>query len=780
MNASREFEDTAYLRDAAGLRLRLEAWREDRAYCDDGGEILYAVDTDIVVFLISPQDNSRYAIVFQDDDSVTQEALAWALGRFIFYRLTGEHPLLVVPPHHLEIDRVFSNIASKAPNEAKTTAASLGRLEALFEKHRMHNDREVLIQGLKTEALDIVRLLYGGATLQRMTELLNRRRLLHIDRFTDRRGESVWTLPVLQDETEPEDYQTLKALRAAWIERLGRTKGKNVGQLRIADDAEVLGRIEWVNQVMETGGQQKRLVLISGDQALQRTAASYFVRGERSFADLYIRDPRVFLADPDFLITPTVEQSTLGDSEATGPRRRVMIEWLDVLLAPFEPGKDAYFDRLRGISGTEKHDDISWGSNVGREGMVSEPKREWREFVMLAAVGYGFKSPHDMVAEVAERLAKILPRDIPDLIEQEIARAELDFWGAAMQAGFWSTRDFELSRERPLSCPDDTGTPVPPRGVPELRFEHSLKAEDYAKRISATLKTTTLDPREFTLQQLLEEDPSSYNTFLVYGLAFAAAGRWHATGSLSRRAIGIADQLQAAGRTRIVTKITGSEATYLLACALRHDAKSAADLTRWKVGDCLVEAGQRKAREPGHDSFDVRFVAETIALNITYHHFRLFKNEPFPTKGVPSLGECQKELLRLLEPLYRGMAEENPNIGLAVERQTLTNLFIVLLLRQYKQGEATPEKGIDIRTWLQRFKDAVWPEGVATGSSATCLTRAVFLVAGWRYGGEADKAEHARQIHDTYASQKLERCYVMAYDKERYQFLRDIIEGTVC
>jgi hypothetical protein len=291
------------------------------------------------------------------------------------------------------------------------------------------------------------------------------------------------------------------------------------------------------------------------------------------------------------------------------------------------------------------------------------------------------------------------------------------------------------------------------------------------------LKTSTLDPREFTLKQLLEEDPTGYNTFLVYGLAFAAAGRWHATGSLSRRAIGIADQLD---RTRTVTTITGSEATYLLACALRHDAKSADDLTRWKVADCLIEAGQRKAKEPGHDCFDARFIAETIALNITYHHFRLFKNEPFPPKGVPSLGECQKELLRLLKRLYCSMEKENPNIRLAVERQTLTNLFIVLLLRQYKQREATPEKGTDICTWLQRFKDAVWPEGVATGSSATCLTRAVFLVAGWRYGREADKAEHARQIHDTYAAQKLERCYVMAYDKERYQFLRDIVEGTVC
>ena len=90
MNDTTLSQEFKYIRDAAKLRLQLEPWRTDKKFGGQEDGIFYAVDTDVVKLFSDPAGLSKYANVFPDDDEYIREILAWALGQFIFFRLTKD------------------------------------------------------------------------------------------------------------------------------------------------------------------------------------------------------------------------------------------------------------------------------------------------------------------------------------------------------------------------------------------------------------------------------------------------------------------------------------------------------------------------------------------------------------------------------------------------------------------------------------------------------------------------------------------------------------------
>ena len=118
-------EGFKYIEDAANRRIGLEPWYIDKEYKENGGHIYYAVDTDVVKLFSDPENNSQYTIFFSSDDLSIRRVLAWALGRYIFYRLTKEQPLLVIPPHHQEIESVLTGVALSTKKEYSETVDSI-------------------------------------------------------------------------------------------------------------------------------------------------------------------------------------------------------------------------------------------------------------------------------------------------------------------------------------------------------------------------------------------------------------------------------------------------------------------------------------------------------------------------------------------------------------------------------------------------------------------------------------------------------------------------------
>ena len=113
------------LKAAARQRRYVQPWLGDRRFRAAGGSVLYAVDTDVVKLYAAPDQVAvaserrpeGYAQVFPDDDPSQSEALGYSLAAHIFYRLAGDHPLLVLPPMEQEVRRVFKGVSYNAKAE---------------------------------------------------------------------------------------------------------------------------------------------------------------------------------------------------------------------------------------------------------------------------------------------------------------------------------------------------------------------------------------------------------------------------------------------------------------------------------------------------------------------------------------------------------------------------------------------------------------------------------------------------------------------------------------
>ena len=140
------------------------------------------------------------------------------------------------------------------------------------------------------------------------------------------------------------------------------------------------------------------------------------------------------------------------------------------------------------------------------------------------------------------------------------------------------------------------------------------------------------------LETLLDKDLSRYFYFLAYAVLFAAEGIWHVAAALAERAMDISDNTD-------FPRISGREAAYMRAVALRHGARRLENLN--EVGRLIDEAERRlrldRKERPKLNAGEIRFEAERCALKLTYHLFALFLDSRLP-EGLPDLAEVQREL----------------------------------------------------------------------------------------------------------------------------------------
>ena len=141
--------------------------------------------------------------------------------------------------------------------------------------------------------------------------------------------------------------------------------------------------------------EQKRLLLISGDPSLQRAANRYLLESGKSFADLYVRNPLVFLAAPDFLPF-NAEPERKDRVRRESPIIRLgLIKWFDVFLAQYEPGRTGYTKQLQDIAAIkneEKQQEIAKTFIADEEGQKSLQRliADWQQFVQLTGFVHGF------------------------------------------------------------------------------------------------------------------------------------------------------------------------------------------------------------------------------------------------------------------------------------------------------------------------------------------------------------------------------------------------------
>lgn len=784
------------LKAAARQRLLVQARLGDKQFIATGGHVLHAVDTDVIVLYTAPGEmtdirttyhSERYSQVFPDDAPWLAEALGRALVQYIFFKLTNSEPLLVLPPMEQEVRRVFAGMVHDARKQLDKAAIRIDKLRKLVEDLSRQSASEA-IGALAEKAENISRFLAGpggaGSQLRRFGELLAETRIgplqlaiskgwVHDSDIRD----------VLSPAQSFSDRVRLRELREAWFERLYSEKGGTADKVKIYDDAQVLALLEWANSRLDEASH--RIVLITGAASLYRAARKYIPKDRvESFSGLYLRHPRTYLAEPGVLSLQKEGPDSTRSAETE------FLGWLDTFLGHLEPGIEKYPDRLEEL--IEKQDSALTEAVSPllqtHPRILEEFNERWASYTRHLVLAHesevpakepplGTKPNLDDRGKLAVAIRSQLDR-----LDKELNKRLRETWQACFVAATKAGFGLLLSQQAAL----------PPQNVPALSFDSLKKAQQFVETIKVPREggnegATTHDR---AIAGLREEDPSEYTFYLAHALLFATDGRWRVAAILSERALRVAQDSPD-------EHISGREAAYLQAVAIRHSAGNVHDLSRArplldKAKECLE---QERRKRPLLQAGESRFQSERLALFVTYHLFRLFLNKHIPD-DVPKLSEVQTAIekqmgeveaqLDTLGVRLAAQARESAEIRVLrrerwiarnVYRQLFTNLFMAVLSRWGKEKETVDPTGY--RAWFDRY-NVFARRSEQPKIESSFLAEAIYMTAGWWTESDDHKKKHwRRRLRDHLMDDdEIENNTVFPYDLQRFYFLRELASRT--
>lgn len=752
------------IRAAAHQRRLMVPWLDDRYFLERGGTLVHAVDTDVIVLYMKPEESvtlerrEGYAEVFPDDDRFLAEALGSALARHIFYQLEHSRPLLVLPPMEQEITRVFNAVSRSINSEQIRARGELNNLRRLVSSLGQEKDQRALLERLDSKAPTLWKLLKGArgpsAAMGRLRHLFRDIRITPLDFALEKDWISDLELRhAMETPTRFADMVELIDLRDAWYSRLLKSKSVSGSRVKIHDDATVLARLEWING-KRLDQERYRFVLITGDSAIHKAARAYSAIGaNRCFGDLYLRHPRAYLAEPGVLSPES--------SYTPGSPESKLLGWLDTFLAECYSRGTSYRAELDELTSMDDRSlqDLAAPVLKIHPGIVEEFRQRWASYNKNLIL-IGLEVPTDETSSVLSNLRhdiKTILQRVDDLLRRRVWETWEDCFKIVMDLGYGMLFYPAIARE------------LRSRNPPALIFETFPEATEFLEKMLKSRMVGKLDSDyQKDLETLLDRDPSRYTYFLAYAVLFAAEGIWHVAAALAQRAMEISDSTD-------IPRISGREAAYMRAVALRHDARRLHDLA--EVARLIDEAERRllldRKDRPTLNAGEIRFEAERSSLNLTYHLFALFMDYRLP-EGLPNLAEIQNELQRLLERLNHCAAK--PIIFVTVERNLLTNLFMTALLRRGKLHEAV-EPG-EFRPDFGRFEANI-KTTMMPPIKLTFLVQVIYSAAGW-WISEAQKEKRwfRRALINELSEDAIKNHAVFRYDIQRFRFLRDFVTAS--
>jgi len=206
-----------------------------------------------------------------------------------------------------------------------------------------------------------------------------------------------------------------------------------------------------------------------------------------------------------------------------------LLRWFNVFLAPYGPNHPEYIERLYEITRIvdvvqQKEITETYLTSTKIEKNLEELISDWQEFINLVGFSSGF-----IGREIPTIIKKIGKRGINELrqeIDKRVAATWDRFLQSATEIGYWSTSAFERKKL-------DRITNLPVRGVPALRFTLD-PVSNYIKELCLTLQHGPIINREISFSEIRKQDPSNYSAFVLFSLAFGAAGRWEVSRTRTR------------------------------------------------------------------------------------------------------------------------------------------------------------------------------------------------------------------------------------------------------
>ncbi len=773
----------SYVRSAAEQRRWLIPRRRDRILVARGGALLHAIDTDIVKlytnpWVVAPNTKRRkgYAEIFPDEDPQIVIALGEALAKFIFHQLSGDLPLVILPPMGEEVDDVFTAVSRDAEQEVVKVLEGFDAFKGLVHQSVSMSDTdpakaaEMLAEHASQISLFLLGQKGANAELRRFGLLLREARIAPPEYLIDNRMVDDTVLRVaLEPPTDLADRLRFRLLREAWFDRLRKKKGMPHDTVLIESDAQVLARLEWINSKLILSEAEKgathRVVLITGDHAMYAAAEEVcWGRSEHSFAELFLRHPRAYLAEPGVLAPPE-------DADQMWPSTSVdtqFDQWLDTWLGELNPGTDDFGGSLDKLLNKSERELEEWVAPLihSRPHIKAKLTQAWSSYTRNLVLDRQQSSIAIQLTTARERgvveeYVKVIEQ-LKEAIDTRIRETWEDCFSVAAEGGY-SLLSARLNR---ASSTDD----IPSRTPPMLVFDRLSATSNFIEQVLRGFKAGGLTAAQWdeALRQLNKEDSSGYAFFLGLGFFFAADNRWRVSAILASRALAIAERDKP-------ERVSGREAAFLRAVALRHSARSVTDLSAIvKLLDQAEAAYERdRANYAPLKAAPCRFNAERLALFITYHLHRTMLKARIPD-SIPSLGSIQGKLVEAIDILRT--SEERENVVLSIERSLLTSWYMTVLLRF--TDEDMPLPITDCAVYLGALEDNILRIG--GGLVPSFCVETIRKIGTLLLAKDQGRKNAARKDVLEWLSQKnIDLHSVMRYDAERFWFLKKLAEDRI-
>jgi len=612
------------LEEAVNLREMLMHRQLDRDFTARRGRVCYAIDTTILHrYFADPLANQAPPRLFEGPRDSTRspseqrvfDIITTDLVQNLSARDNSFSPLLILPGHIEETRRLHEQLIetlemsrTSRQNARDTLARVLADLSDAppLRQLALLDENEATLHDLLYSVHE------SNEKLARFNDLLASGRLrstakLHYDNtWFALMKEYPQLAPILRGDLDEVPMDAGEGTAEWWQRRLEKMPDRFVER-----DKKALATLDRLNRVLRP--LDIRVVLFTDNDLIVREGRRYrpfrhedtYLRNY-NFTDLYIRQPKAMLFEPEILRPSDLE----ADPSDIG--------WLD-----------AFLSRVIGTDGTM--DLVSFRAHftnrtlyknlrdIAETALDEWPEahkklhRDWIDH--LDTVTLAHVATSSIARSVIRQRLRPTEEELPDLsaLERELqglAETTWDsFYMSAARSGY---EMIGLSRDRVRGQK---------RNVPILFLRNMPQAErllDLAYEVDGVIR------HEALIRKLLDEIEdvgsrlSRYAAALCYAILFAYADRWSVARALAIRAVEIATNDVSVATAEHDDEVSGREAMFLACVTHRLTAKSRADLS-----DCdLFLARAREKLKADADTLvpayplmtGVRFDGEAIAI----------------------------------------------------------------------------------------------------------------------------------------------------------------------
>ncbi|MCQ2002875.1 hypothetical protein [Rhizobium sp. NRK18] len=547
------------------LRL-MYPWEHDRDHDASEWQTVYAVDADIFTLYGSPETKAQrteqrlgYSQVFSDDFAHHSRSLAERLADFIFFKLTANNPLLVLPPIDREISSILQALTLRLGREPERAFVDEAGLKASLEQLQSESGETMPFEVFERfSQLISLRGKSPQTEYRRLSYLLEQRRIISANSVRKDDGFPQPIYEFLSKESGMSEMYEHSVLSSEWLHLLedahGGNKFSNLRRVKLMSDSYALARLEQMNKYLES--YKIRVLYITGSLNIIRAAYQRYIENIR-FYRKYIRHPRYFLASPD--VVAVGSQSGISGGE----RRSQFYDWVLTFLSECEFDPDFLGRAPEGFHINQNLLNAAVQAFQKDEKIGLDLRDKWRNY--LDSLSSSYMPPDSILERIKQDIGGKALRTLTDWervrdsLDDQIEYEKHQAWEACFKTAIrtgtfvgWGLSDH------------------PSRLVPPLRFDRWPETESFLQTISAWRAVEDIEVETYNngLETVRAETGEDYiyAYYIAHAALFAARGDWRVGAILSVRAIEKATYPEPAHGTTG----HGREACYLAAYCFRH------------------------------------------------------------------------------------------------------------------------------------------------------------------------------------------------------------------